>query len=213
MTKLDDHKEGMSDDAYKEMAEAIKRVREEEGEPLFEVAYTTTTVTAVCMDFDDEFHNHLMFTHTKQTKIMRFGGQYTTASQPTAASFEKGFLAGRITDGVIEPIIKTGDQLINRPPSSTGGFSRHALSRIALLLIVTVIIGRLLLGLLLLLVGIGVENLFFLRHLRGSRRLARRRRRRLGVTADVAVRRDALDEHVTRLAQVLRRRRERRRSI
>ena len=38
MTKLDDHKEGMSDGAYKEMAEAIKRVREEEEEPLFEVA-------------------------------------------------------------------------------------------------------------------------------------------------------------------------------
>ena len=115
MTKLDDHKEGMSDGAYKEMAEAIKRVREEEEEPLFEVAYTATTVTAVCMDFDDEYLNHLMFTHTQHTKIMRIGGQYT------AASFENGllFAARRITDGVLEPIIKPGDQLVNRPPSST----------------------------------------------------------------------------------------------
>ena len=87
MTKLDDHKEGMSDGAYKEMAEAIKRVREEEEEPLFEVAYTATTVTAVCMDFDDEYLNHLLFTHTQHTKIMRISGQYT------AASFEKGLLS------------------------------------------------------------------------------------------------------------------------
>jgi hypothetical protein len=72
------------------------------------------------MDFDDEFHNHLIFTHTQHTKIMRIGGQHTAASQPTAASFEKGFLAGRwLIGGVLEPIIKPGDQLVNRPPSST----------------------------------------------------------------------------------------------
>ena len=137
MTKLDDHKEGMSDGAYKEMAEAIKRVREEEEEPLFEVAYTATTVTAVCMDFDDEYLNHLMFTHTQHTKIMRIGGQYT------AASFENGllFAARRITDGVLEPIIKPGDQLVNRPPSSTdaGGFSRRALSNQVMSVLYTII--------------------------------------------------------------------------
>ena len=137
MTKLDDHKEGMSDGAYKEMAEAIKRVREEGEEPLFEVAYTTTTVTAVCMDFDDEYLNHLMFTHTQHTKIMRIGGQYT------AASFENGllFAARRITDGVLEPIIKPGDQLVNRPPSSTdaGRVSRRALSNQVMSVLYTII--------------------------------------------------------------------------
>ena len=137
MTKLDDHKEGMSDGAYKEMAEAIKRVREEGEEPLFEVAYTTTTVTAVCMDFDDEYLNHLMFTHTQHTKIMRIGGQYT------AASFENGllFAARRITDGVLEPIIKPGDQLVNRPPSSTGAgrVSRRALSNQVMSVLYTII--------------------------------------------------------------------------
>ena len=137
MTKLDDHKEGMSDGAYKEMAEAIKRVREEEEEPLFEVAYTATTVTAVCMDFDDEYLNHLMFTHTQHTKIMRIGGQYT------AASFENGllFAARRITDGVLEPIIKPGDQLVNRPPSSTdaGRVSRRALSNQVMSVLYTII--------------------------------------------------------------------------
>jgi len=139
MTKLDDHKEGMSDGAYKEMAEAIKRVREEEEEPLFEVAYTATTVTAVCMDFDDEYLNHLMFTHTQHTKIMRIGGQYT------AASFENGllFAARRITDGVLEPIIKPGDQLVNRPPSSTdtdpGVVSRRELSNQVMSVLYTII--------------------------------------------------------------------------
>ena len=137
MTKLDDHKEGMSDGAYKEMAEAIKRVREEEEEPLFEVAYTATAVTAVCMDFDDEYLNHPMFTHTQHTKIMRIGGQYT------AASFENGllFAARRITDGVLEPIIKPGDQLVNRPPSSTdaGRVSRRALSNQVMSVLYTII--------------------------------------------------------------------------
>ena len=142
MTKLDDHKEGMSDGAYKEMAKAIKRVREEGEEPLFEVAYTTTTVTAVYMDFDEDslmksHHNHLMFTHTQHTKIMRIGGQYK------AASFENGllFAARRITDGVLEPIIKPGDQLVNRPPSSTdaGGFSRRALSNQVMSVLYTII--------------------------------------------------------------------------
>ena len=139
MTKLDDHKEGMSDGAYKEMAEAIKRVREEEEEPLFEVAYTATTVTAVCMDFDDEYLNHLLFTHTQHTKIMRIGGQYT------AASFENGllFAARRITDGVLEPIIKPGDQLVNRPPSSTdtdpGVVSRRELSNQVMSVLYTII--------------------------------------------------------------------------
>ena len=137
MTKLDDHKEGMSDGAYKEMAEAIKRVREEEEEPLFEVAYTATTVTAVCMDFDDEYLNYLLFTHTQHTKIMRIGGQYT------AASFENGllFAARRITDGVLEPIIKPGDQLVNRPPSSTDAdrVSRRALSNQVMSVLYTII--------------------------------------------------------------------------
>ena len=138
MTKLDDHKEGMSDGAYKEMAEAIKRVREEEEEPLFEVAYTATTVTAVCMDFDDEYLNHLLFTHTQHTKIMRISGQHT------AASFEKGFLAGRwLIGGVLEPIIKPGDQLVNRPPSSTdtdpGVVSRRELSNQVMSVLYTII--------------------------------------------------------------------------
>ena len=143
MTKLDDHKEGMSDGAYKEMAEAIKRVREEGEEPLFEVAYTTTTVTAVYMDFDEDslmesHHNHLMFTHTQHTKIMRISGQHT------AASFEKGFLAGRwLIGGVLEPIIKPGDQLVNRPPSSTdtdpGVVSRRELSNQVMSVLYTII--------------------------------------------------------------------------
>ena len=135
MTKLDDHKEGMSDGAYKEMAEAIKRVREEEEEPLFEVAYTATTVTAVCMDFDDEYLNHLMFTHTQHTKIMRIGGQYT------AASFENGllFAARRITDGVLEPIIKPGDQLVKQIyTSNADGFSHSNQSMNVLYTIISI---------------------------------------------------------------------------
>ena len=141
MTKLDDHKEGMSDGAYKEMAEAIKRVRDKKETPLFVVAYTTTTVTAVYMDFDEDslmksHHNHLMFTHTQHTKIMHIGGQHT------AASFELGFLAGRwLIGGVLVPIIKPGDQLVNRPPSSTdaGGFSRRALSNQVMSVLYTII--------------------------------------------------------------------------
>ena len=135
MTKLDDHKEGMSDGAYKEMAEAIKRVREEEEEPLFEVAYTATTVTAMYMDFDDEYLNHLLFTHTQHTKIMRIGGQYT------AASFEKGLLyaARRITDGVLEPIIKPGDQLVKQIyTSNADGFSHSNQSMNVLYTIISI---------------------------------------------------------------------------
>ena len=133
---LDGLKETMPSETYRKLCEATKRTHDDE-EPLFEVAYTATTVTAVCMDFDDEYLNHLMFTHTQHTKIMRIGGQYT------AASFENGllFAARRITDGVLEPIIKPGDQLVNRPPSSTdaGGFSRRALSNQVMSVLYTII--------------------------------------------------------------------------
>ena len=80
-------------------------------------------------------HNHLMFANTQHTKIMRIGGQYTTAS------FEKGLLyaARRITDDVLEPIIKPGDQLVKQIyPSSTDGFSHSNQSMNVLYTIISI---------------------------------------------------------------------------
>jgi len=134
---LDEFKETMPSETYRKLCEATKRTHEEE-EPLFEVAYAATTVTAMYMDADVDSHihnhNHLMFANTQHTKIMRIGGQYTTAS------FEKGFLAGRwLLSGVLEPIIKPGDQLVKQIyPSSTDGFSHDNQSMNVLYTIVSI---------------------------------------------------------------------------
>ena len=135
---LDEFKETMPSETYRKLCEATKRTHEEE-EPLFEVAYAATTVTAMYMDADVDSHidnnNHLMFANTQHTKIMRIGGQYTTAS------FEKGLLYAmrRITDDVLEPIIKPGDQLVKRIfPSSTDGFSHDNQSMNVLYTIVSI---------------------------------------------------------------------------
>ena len=120
---LDGLKETMPSETYLKLCEATKRTHDDE-EPLFEVAYATTTVTAMYMDADHEIdnQNHLMVANTQHTKIMRIGGQYTTAS------FEKGLLyaARRITDDVLEPIIKPGDQLVKQIyTSNADGFSHN----------------------------------------------------------------------------------------
>ena len=135
---LDGLKETMPSETYLKLCEATKRAHEEE-EPLFEVAYTATTVTALYMDVGEDSHidnhNHLMFANTQHTKIMRIGGQYTTAS------FEKGLLyaARRITDDVLEPIIKPGDQLVKQIyTSNADGFSHSNQSMNVLYTIISI---------------------------------------------------------------------------
>ena len=65
---LDGLKETMPSETYRKLCKATKRTHEEE-EPLFEVAYATTAVTAMYMDADVDSHidnhNHLMFANTK----------------------------------------------------------------------------------------------------------------------------------------------------
>lgn len=137
---LDGLKETMPSETYRKLCEVTKRTHdeEEEDEPLFEVAFTTTTVTADHYDPGEDSYidtnNNLMITHTKQTKIMRLGGEHKTAS------FEKGLLRTnpRIGD-VLEPLIKPGDQLTKKLwPNSTDGFSHSHQSQCVLYTIIAV---------------------------------------------------------------------------
>ena len=67
------HKEGMSDGAYKEMAEAIKRVARTRTSRCSKWRTRQRRLTAVCMTLTMSL-NDLLFTQLQQTKIMRIGG-------------------------------------------------------------------------------------------------------------------------------------------